>query len=518
METFDSFTRGYAPEVKQGQGNPEALKYGRLWQMPQYRAVAPGESLASVFLQVAQPRRGSDVIDFGCGTGRGALVLALVGGCRVTMVDFVRNSLDPEMQEALTTQSHVLRFVKHDLEKPLPFAAEYGFCTDVMEHIPPDKVDIVLDNILHAAQHCFFSIATQEDNCGQLIGEDLHLTVEPFEWWEQKFKDRDCIFHWSQNEQGAALFYVTAWQTGHEIVSAGELNIGLEKVRENVKHNTAQDWRQVSPQESRDVEVLILGGGPSLNDYANEIRERHEAGAHIVTLNGAYNWALNHGFERLTQIVVDARPFNARFTKPVMPKCKYLIASQCNPLVLEDLPKDRTWLWHTSAESIRDILDNAYQQWWYIPGGSTVLLRAIPLLRLLGYSKFILYGVDSCIVGETHHAYAQPENDSDNALPVKVTGGRMFKCYPWMIAQASEFMDLIKFLGEQIELEIPGDGLLAHILNTGARLADEENAKYRCGECGEIFEDEHATGVGTMAPAECPRCGEENNITNEVAS
>ena len=33
-----------------------------------------------------------------------------------------------------------------------------------------------------------------------------------------------------------------------------------------------------------------------------------------------------------------------------------------------------------------------------------------------------------------------------------------------------------------------------------------------CKECGLIFNDKHANGVGGLAPAECPRCAEEQHI------
>jgi len=40
-----------------------------------------------------------------------------------------------------------------------------------------------------------------------------------------------------------------------------------------------------------------------------------------------------------------------------------------------------------------------------------------------------------------------------------------------MVSQAQEFIDLIKMLGDEIELEVYG-GLLHHILKTGASYAD----------------------------------------------
>jgi len=460
-----------------------------MWDRPEYRAIAPGEDLAQLFLAQVRPRPGASVIDFGCGTGRGALMLALLSKLNVTMVDFVGNCLDPEVRDMLTTQAHALRFVKADLEKPLPVAAEYGYCTDVMEHIPPEKVNAVLNHILRAAQHIFFSISTVEDTCGVLIGEPLHLSIHPYAWWLDQFNQRDCVVHWSREEGGVCFFYVTAWQSASSIVDIGVPNISEEQIRANVRHNCGQGWQQVQPHEANDLEVMILGGGPSLAAFEADIKQKRAEGVKLITLNGTYNWALEHGLTRLTQIIVDARPFNARFTKPVVDDCKYLIASQCDPSVLEGLPKDRTYLWHTTAEMIGDILKEHYKLWWGIPGGSTVLLRAIPLLRMLGYRKFHLYGCDSCLLETEHHSYAQPENDSDQIMPITVTvdlkgelrvlpqlgaSGRIFYGHTWMLAQAEEMMRLIKFLGDEIELAIYGDGLLAHILKTGASIAGEE--------------------------------------------
>jgi len=74
---------GGTPELTTGTGNPEALKYGKMWEFPQYRKVSPGEVLANTFLGQAKPPQGAEIIDFGCGTGRGALALVvggLVGG------------------------------------------------------------------------------------------------------------------------------------------------------------------------------------------------------------------------------------------------------------------------------------------------------------------------------------------------------------------------------------------------------------------------------------------------------
>jgi 2-polyprenyl-3-methyl-5-hydroxy-6-metoxy-1,4-benzoquinol methylase len=450
--------------------------YKQMWSKPQYRVVAPGEHAAHEFLKQAQPKPGASVLDLGCGTGRGGLALAVFGSMNVTMVDFADNCLDEDIRPILKTQSHAIRFVEADLTKKLPVQAEYGFCTDVLEHIPEKDVDAVIDNCLLSCQHMFFQICTVEDHCGALIGHSLHLTVKPFAWWLQKFNERQCVIHWSKDCGENVMFYVSAWQTGEIFAESGIINTQIEEVRANVKHNIAQGYKQAEPHETNNREVIILGGGPSMNRHIEEIRQKREEGAALVCLNGAYNWALNNGLTPSAMIMVDARGFNERFTQRSIPNCIYMLASQCSPKALENVPKEQVLLWHTTAEMIRDELNAQYEVWWGIPGGSTVLLRALPLLRLLGFKSFHLYGCDSCLDEDKfHHAFSQPENDKDITLPVNVDG-RIFYCHPWMVSQAQEFMDIIRFMGEEMELEVHGDGLLSWILETGARELDKQEA------------------------------------------
>ena len=215
---------------------------------------------------------------------------------------------------------------------------------------------------------------------------------------------------------------------------------------------------------------MIVGGGPSLSQHTEKIKQLRANGVKLITINGAYKWCIDNGLTPSAMVMVDAREFNARFAQPVAKDCKYFIASQCHPSVFEDLPKDRTYIWHTQAEDHNEVLAQQYETWHPIPGGSTVLLRAIPLFRMLGFKRFHLFGCDSCLEENKHHAYKQTENDGQLVVPVNV-GGKIFNCNPWMVSQAQEFIDIIKMMGNEIELEIYG-GLLHHILETGASYTD----------------------------------------------
>ena len=334
---------GKAPQVKVSSDRPlEKDLYKMMWERPEYRKVAPGEGAAFEFLAQAKPSRGSSVIDLGCGTGRGSLNLAFFGGLDVTMLDFAENCLDPDIRPMLETQSHVLRFKEHDLSQPLEIKSAYGFCTDVMEHIRPHHVDRVLDNCLEACQHVFFQISTEDDQMGKLLGHKLHLSVHSFEWWLKKFNDRKCLIHWSKEEPGYAYFYVSAWVSGNEFVDCGTLNTTEEQIKANVKNNITLGFEQIQPHPTNDVEVMIVGGGPSLAQNIEEIRRLREDGVKLIAINNAYKYCLDHGIIPSAMVMVDAREFNLRFVDPIVPDCKYFIASQCDPSVFSKVPKEQT--------------------------------------------------------------------------------------------------------------------------------------------------------------------------------
>ncbi len=72
-----------------------------------------------------------------------------------------------------------------------PFAAEMVACVDVLEHIEPDLVDNVLDNIRDLAQGIVF--LTVETGPAMKVlddGRNAHLIQEPIQWWLPKFWDR----------------------------------------------------------------------------------------------------------------------------------------------------------------------------------------------------------------------------------------------------------------------------------------------------------------------------------------
>ena len=180
MWRYHEAVQAHAPQDVQ-----ERVKYETIWGTKQYREFSPGEGLVDAAIQALGLDRGATVIDFGCGTGRAAR--ALQGkGMSVKGVDFASNCLDPEID---------IPFVQANLWALPKMQADAGFCTDVMEHIPTEKVGLVLDKIRSCVPKCFFAISFVPDAFGETIGRPLHLTVRPKEWWLRELQD-----HWAHVE------------------------------------------------------------------------------------------------------------------------------------------------------------------------------------------------------------------------------------------------------------------------------------------------------------------------------
>jgi len=166
-----------------------------MWARPEYREHSPGLRWAANFVSRIDIPGDDTVIDLGCGTGRAAAYFA-TRFKRAYGFDICPQALD----EGVENQIH---FVEGCLWEPLPawmhgMNFDWFYCTDVLEHIPPEYVGPTLDNIASLGRKGgFMSIAHFEDYCGKLIGETLHLTVHAGDWWLKQIEQRWAIESWT---------------------------------------------------------------------------------------------------------------------------------------------------------------------------------------------------------------------------------------------------------------------------------------------------------------------------------
>lgn len=180
----------------------ERDKYRTLWRTELYRENSPGEALVSWAIGMFRDRGllpGDLIVDYGCGTGRAGLRMQ-EAGYEPFLVDFADNARD---EEALA-----LPFLEWDLALPCPVSSKWGFCCDMLEHIPERQLGPVVRNIMASAEVVFFQVATRPDDFGALVGMKLHLMVRPAAWWISYMGGMGYTVLWDEAQDGAVQMLV----------------------------------------------------------------------------------------------------------------------------------------------------------------------------------------------------------------------------------------------------------------------------------------------------------------------
>lgn len=157
----------------------EQRKYDWVWTNPQYAVNSPGLRILTSSLEWLNPEPNSSICDFGSGSGQAAQAMADMGYA-VTGFDLC---------------AHANQFFDGEVvigtlwDMPHFGIFEYGYCTDVLEHIPPSKICGVLSGIRErVTQGCFFQIARFEDHFGDEEHGQLHICLRPPKWWRASFE------------------------------------------------------------------------------------------------------------------------------------------------------------------------------------------------------------------------------------------------------------------------------------------------------------------------------------------
>jgi len=181
----------------------ERDKYTQMWDWGAYHKNSPGERhvKSGIFGEMCDPVAGKSCIDLGCGTGRGGAMLAEKHGLKVTYLDMV-----DARDLGLRAEPFFEQSLWHELPSRSP-QWQYGFNSDVMEHIPTEYTMLVVRNILKVCRNTFFAISFRDDPWGRLVGQNLHITVRPFLWWYEHLNDIGLVMS-ARDLLGEGVFHV----------------------------------------------------------------------------------------------------------------------------------------------------------------------------------------------------------------------------------------------------------------------------------------------------------------------
>lgn len=262
------------------------------------------------------------------------------------------------------------------------------------------------------------------------------------------------------------------WQEGLN----NDPSVMLEQFRRNLDQNVPF----LAPRPPQKAAMLLVGGGPSLQDTLGKLRFHKARGGEIYALNGTHDWLIDRGIIPDYLVLLDSRESNLCFVQKPHKDVKYLVSAFCHPSIFEALKGFDVTLWMSDMEGAEPLVKHISDKpVVLIGGGATVGMKSMFLGHVRGHRTFHFFGFDSSYRDEKNHAYPQPMNDKESRVEI-VAGGKKFTCAPWMAKQANEFQQQARQLLQLgCRLTVHGDGLIPWIMEIWN--ADRNR---RCGPVG----------------------------------
>ena len=108
------------------------------------------------------------LLDYGCAAGNHWTEFDLKGFLGIEKVTLYDPAVEKYSQRPTETSDIVI-------------------CIDVMEHIPEEDIDWVIEDILnHANTFVYFRVEFAPAHALLPSGENAHVTVRPFNWWKER--------------------------------------------------------------------------------------------------------------------------------------------------------------------------------------------------------------------------------------------------------------------------------------------------------------------------------------------
>jgi len=234
-----------------------------------------------------------------------------------------------------------------------------------------------------------------------------------------------------------------------------------ESNAEHIRSAIARGLPELPPAVcSHDGTFVIVASGPSVVDFLDDIKREKANGRPICAVKGTHDWLIENGVTPDLFLSVEPRP---RPLKVVSPDTVYLLASRASPELFDqiEIAKGKVMLWHAwSPEPECDEWKGRFG----IGGGTTSGLRAITVGYVMGFRKFVMYGMDSCLAKDKDTKRFTGEAVGDAWKIDVIVDGRRFWCNGAMAQQASEFQELYKGMPD-VTIESKGDGLISAILS-----------------------------------------------------
>lgn len=213
--------------------------------------------------------------------------------------------------------------------------------------------------------------------------------------------------------------------------------------------------------------LSLCGYGPSIREFVDELKNTK---ADILTTSGAHDVLVDAGVYPTYHVECDAQKHKATLLQKPNDVTQYLICSCCHPDVFDNLEGRNVALWHVAHTKEEDAEVNRHSpRAVKVIGAPSSGGRAMGLSFVLGYRKFMVYGMDSSFPfdesineqEQLQHAGSHPNQDWNSKHVFRtdpINGKAYYTTLPLLIAAQCFYTIAEKTQGTFM---IRGDSMLA---------------------------------------------------------
>ena len=242
----------------------------------------------------------------------------------------------------------------------------------------------------------------------------------------------------------------------------------MHSTQDELEYNVETNMKRDTPRFmdlplliARNEPIAICGGGPSLDDHAEEIKQFDQ----VLTCGSAHDHVVSLGITPTFACAVDAMADSKDYFKNPQAKTTFLLASQCHPTLYDQLKDHKIAMWHFRGQVDKEELFKGEKQ---IAWGCMIGVISIPLALCLGFQHLHFFGFDGNHVGHKHHAYDVGVHSDiiyeRGILPVEINN-RKFVTTTSLIAQMENIFDVFGSVdGKFLKGYVHVDGLWAEVI------------------------------------------------------
>ena len=228
----------------------------------------------------------------------------------------------------------------------------------------------------------------------------------------------------------------------------------LKNRNKNTKNSLARKWPDLRQLYNKytDEQVVIMAGGPTIDDFENELKKLKKEGAVIVCIERMMQWAVSIGVVPDYVITMDLHSDVMESFHDLHPDINFIVHSNCNPVIFDVLADQKKYIFSSEQLGLNHgpmLKENNYDESVMINTGGSVSLACFSIAIYMGLKNFHIFGFD-CHVTKSFYAKGITGVGTFDDEKIYVTiDGKDFDTTATYLVFAQQFFDLFLYAKQE---------------------------------------------------------------------